>query len=211
MLEDAQRQASRAGRTIADKTLLIFASTDMLTSERFPRANDDWEDRAERDKTCAKWKTPYKQAHAKASVKAQANDGSIKFGAANSAARQETANPPLDNQLEEDGSDLKTLEGYFDNLDAAAVNEQVFLKQLVLNNTTLATSNESLVALVKKQRNDIKNLEREISRMKKGVQASARNTTLCANCKKEGFRQPQDCFELTKNKDKRPPGWKSAL
>ena len=51
MLEDAQRQAGREGRTIADKTLLLFSSTAMLTSERFPRANDDWEERAERDKT----------------------------------------------------------------------------------------------------------------------------------------------------------------
>ena len=51
MLEDAQRQAGRAGRTITDDTLLLFASTEMLTSERFPRANDDREDRAERDKT----------------------------------------------------------------------------------------------------------------------------------------------------------------
>ena len=48
----------------------------------------------------------------KARVKAQANDGSVKLGAANSVARQVTANPPLDNQLEEDGGDLKTLEGY---------------------------------------------------------------------------------------------------
>ena len=35
MLKDAQRQASRAGRKIADKTLLLFRSTAMLTSERF--------------------------------------------------------------------------------------------------------------------------------------------------------------------------------
>ena len=46
---------------------------------------------------------------------------------------------------------------------------------MVLNNTTLATSNESLVALVKKQQNEIKNLERELSRYKKPGQASARN------------------------------------
>ena len=46
MLEDAQRQAGRSGRTIANDTLLLFASTDMLTSERFLRANDDWEERA---------------------------------------------------------------------------------------------------------------------------------------------------------------------
>ena len=91
-------------------TLLLFASTGMLTSKRFPRAKDYWEDRAEHNKTWAKWKTAYKQAHAKARVKAQANDGSVKFGAANSAARQETANPPFENKLEEDGGDLKTLE-----------------------------------------------------------------------------------------------------
>ena len=36
MLEDAQRQAGQAGRAISDKTLLLFASTAMLTSEGFP-------------------------------------------------------------------------------------------------------------------------------------------------------------------------------
>ena len=86
------------------------------------------------------------------------------------------------------------------------------MKQLVLNNTTITTSNESLVALVKKQNNDIKNLEWEISHIKSGGQASARNPpTLCANCKKEGYHHPQDCYELAKNKDKRPPGWISGL
>ena len=100
MLEDAQRQADRAGRTIADETLLLFASTTMLTSESFPRANDDREERAERDKTWTKWKSAYKRAHSKARVKAQANDGSVKFGAANSANRLENITPPLDNQLE---------------------------------------------------------------------------------------------------------------
>ena len=61
----------------------------------------------------------------------------------------------LTNQLEGDISDVKTLEGYFDNLAASATNEKDVLNQLVLNNTTLATSNESLVALVKKQQNEI--------------------------------------------------------
>ena len=100
------------------------------------------------------------------------------------AARLE-AHLPLDNQLEGDSSDVKTLEGYFDNLAAATTNEKDVLKQLVSNNTTLATSNKSLVALVKKQQNDIKNLERELSNYKKPGQASARNPpTLCTNCKK---------------------------
>ena len=101
-------------------------------------------------------------------MKAQANDGSVKFGAANSAARQETANSPLNNQLEEDGGNLKHLEGYFDNLAAAAVNKKGVLQQLVSNNTTLSTSNESLAAFVKNPSNGIKNLEREISLLEKG-------------------------------------------
>ena len=60
MLEDARRQAGRAGRTITDETLPLFTSTAMLTNERFPRANDDREDRAEHDKTWASWKLAYK-------------------------------------------------------------------------------------------------------------------------------------------------------
>ena len=184
----------------------------MLTSERFPRANDDWEDRAERDKTWATWKLAYKQYHAKVRVKAQATKGSTKFGEDNSGARQEAAHLPLNNQLEEDSSDVKTLGGYFDNLAAAVTNEKDVLKRLVLNNTTLAMSNESLVALVKKQHNEIKNLKWKISRIKKPGQSSARNPpTLCTNCKKEGYHQPQDCYELAKDKDKCPPGWRSAL
>ena len=204
MLKDTQWQAGRDSRTITDDTLLLFASTAMLTSERFPRANNDWEDRAERDKTWATWKLSYKQAHAKARFKDQAHEGSTKFGAANSAAHQE-AHLPLNNQLEGDSSDIKTLEGYFNNLAAAATNEKDVLKQLVLNNTTLATSNESLVALVKNQQNEIKNLERELSRNKKPGQASARNPpTLCANCKKEWYHQPQDCYELAKKNTSAP-------
>ena len=53
ILEDAQRQAGRAGRTITDDTLLLLANTTMLTSERSPSANGHWEDWAERDKTWA--------------------------------------------------------------------------------------------------------------------------------------------------------------
>ena len=39
MLEDAQQQTVQAGQTITNETLLLFASTAMLKSERFPRAN----------------------------------------------------------------------------------------------------------------------------------------------------------------------------
>ena len=51
IIEDAQRQADQAGQTIADKTLLLFATTAVFTIELFPCANDDWEERAEWEKT----------------------------------------------------------------------------------------------------------------------------------------------------------------
>ena len=71
---------------------------------------------------------------------------------ANSAARPD-AHLPLDNQLEGYSSNVKTIEGYFHNLAAATTNKKDVLKQLVLNNTTLAASNKSLVAFVKKHQN----------------------------------------------------------
>ena len=106
---------------------------------------------------------------------------------------------------------MKSLEGYFDNLAAAAVNERSVLEKLVGNNTKLAANNESLVAMVKKLTGDIKNLERENSRLKKVRQVSGRGPTLCHNFKKEGYHQPDACYKLAKNKGKRPPGWRSSL
>ena len=44
MVKDAQKQAGRSGRTISDETLLLFASTAMLTTDQYPRTNYDWED-----------------------------------------------------------------------------------------------------------------------------------------------------------------------
>ena len=44
MLEDAQKQVGQTVQTIADKTLLLLASTSMLTTERYPRTKEEWED-----------------------------------------------------------------------------------------------------------------------------------------------------------------------
>ena len=149
-LEDAQNQAGRAGQTIANKTLLLFATTATLTTKKFPRTNDTWEDRAESYKTWENWKEAYKKAHVKARIKAQANKGTVKFGAANSAAHLETTQNVEKNQGIDNGG-MKALEGYFDNLDAtAAVNKKSVLRQLVANNTKIAATNKNLVTMVKK-------------------------------------------------------------
>ena len=42
MLKDAHKQVGRAGHTISDETLLLFVSTAMLPTEKYPRTNDDW-------------------------------------------------------------------------------------------------------------------------------------------------------------------------
>ena len=44
---------------------------------------------------------------------------------------------------------MKALEGYFDNLAAAAVNNKSVLEQLVANNAKLAATNKELVTIVK--------------------------------------------------------------
>ena len=53
-----------------------------------------------------------------------------------------------------DKGSMKAIEGYFDNLAAAAVNKKSVLKKLVTNNTKLAATNKNLVALVKNYQRD---------------------------------------------------------
>ena len=87
---------------------------------------------------------------------------------------------------------MKALEGYFDNLAAAPVNEKSVLDQLVANSTKLAAANENLVAIVKKLTNNIKYIERETSCLKKGGQ-SKQDLTLCHHFKKEGYHALEEC------------------
>ena len=133
----------------------------------------------------------------------------MKLGEENSAAHQETTQNAENKQGVDDGG-MKSLEGYFDNLAAAAVNEKLVLEQLVANNTKLSSNNSRLVAMVKKLTGDIKNVERDNSRLKKSGQSS-RVPTACYRCKKDGYHAPNACCELAKNKGKLPPGWISLL
>ena len=209
MLEDTQKQAGREGRTIANETLLLFVTTTMLTTERFPRANEYWEDCAEPDKTWNTWKQGYKKAHTEACIKAHDNKGTVKFGSENSAALQETTQNVKKQQVV-DKNGMKALEVYFYNLAAVTVNKKSVLEQLVVNNTKLAANNESLVAMVKKMTGNIKNLEHHNARLKKGGKNSW-GPTLYHHCKREGYHVSDACYELAKNKDNRPPGWISLL
>ena len=80
------------------------------------------------------------------------------------------------------------------------------------NNAKLAATNEELAAIVKKLSNKNKDFQRETYRVKEkggsGAKQGKRDPTFFPHCKKEGYHEPNVCFEQAKNKDKRPPGWK---
>ena len=75
---------------------------------------------------------------------------------------------------------------------------------------SLPPPRKKLVAMVKKLTNDIKNIKWENSRLNK-FGKSRQDTTLFHHCKKERYHAPEACYKLVKNKDMRPPGWRSSL
>ena len=80
-LEDAQKQSTRARNLITDPTLLFFAANAMLRTDRFPRANDIWEELPGADRTWARWKAIYRKANMAKTVKKTAQGGQDHFRA----------------------------------------------------------------------------------------------------------------------------------
>ena len=72
---------SDEGNDIADGTLLLISSTSIIKLQRFPLANEKWEDLTKYTQTCKAWKVLYKDAYAKARINKSANKGD-QFGAA---------------------------------------------------------------------------------------------------------------------------------
>ena len=58
-MEKAQEQSERADNKISDAMMLNIGNKAMLLTERFPKANDDWEDLPKKERAWAKWKTMY--------------------------------------------------------------------------------------------------------------------------------------------------------
>ena len=244
-LEDAQRRAKRAGvndeYVITDATLLLIASTAMLRTQQFPRVNDKWEDLSRTGKTWSRWKTMYKQAQAKARVKKLAAEGQDQFGGMAGAGQHPrggtssggtVVSPPAGGILPVTAPPPPTaqeLEGYFDNLAAAATNEKAVLDQLVSNNTKLAATNATLAAAVKSLQEEMKTVRLEVQGLKassggggggRGRGGNGNDTgtgegfgtkRLCPNCKREVYHAPDDCFELAKNASRRPAGWRTRI
>ena len=68
-LEKAQLQAAWAEIPIPDSYLMMVATKAMLSSERFPRANGDWEDHEKDSKLWTKWCELYKKSDMKETIR----------------------------------------------------------------------------------------------------------------------------------------------
>ena len=80
---------------------------------------------------------------------------------------------------------------------------KVVLDELVKANAILVATNATLVATN----------ARLSAKINKGNSRSTNSgeTKLCPHCKRIVFHAPTDCFELEKNKDKRPASWTTCL
>ena len=215
-LEAGRDKAERAGAPITDNMLVIIATKAMLTTEQYPRANETWEELDVVEKTWEAWKTLYRKAAKKAAIKATAASGRDQFGAAHAAteSQSEDMNPHMGAAM---GA---TMEGYFDNLAAAAMNDQSTLAEMVRAMSNLTESNEVLTKtnaalthqLTVLQKSNGPNNPRNNPRNPRapGV-GPPKERKLCPHCKIEVFHPPSDCFELPANAAKRPASWVSKV
>ena len=173
----------------------------MLCNDRFPRANEKWEELASSDSNWTKWKTIDRKAEMAEKVKKTAQGGQDQFGA-HGAFKKEGAKGVGVPQLS-----IEALDGYFDSLANAATTEKEKLPELVKSNATLTTSNTTLTA-------SIAGFQKQLGTIGRGTNPRkdpAKPKRTCPNCIKEVFHSADDCYELEKNAHLCHPGWKSRL
>ena len=171
----------------------------MLRTERFPWANDIWEELPGADRTWAKQKAIYRKADMDKKSKKNAQGGQDHFGA--HGAFDKVPGP------EEEMPQLSVaeLDGYFSSLANADTTEKYILAALAKSNATLTTSNVSLTATVA-------NLHKQFANIGKTPHREpTRQRSNFPNCKKNVYHSPEDCYELKKNAHLRHPGWRSRL
>ena len=138
-LEDGRDKYAQAGAPIADGLLTIIATSAMLISGQYPQANEDWEELNGCDKTWDAWKTLYRSASKKVSIKAKAAGGKDQFGGtANAATDVSDMNPHMP-------VSLQAMEGYYDTIGATAITEKQVLEEMVRDMSNLTESKEILM------------------------------------------------------------------
>ena len=142
MLEDTQRKLARANLPMSVDQLLAIASTAVLASDHFPRPTDEWEALPRNLKTWGAWKTHYRAAHIARKRLMLASRRAPPTGGTAHLATDASAIAP---------TTLAHLDGYLDNLVAAATTDRSSLTQLIDSNAALtanlATFASSLASL----------------------------------------------------------------
>jgi hypothetical protein len=140
MLEEAQRKLARANLPMSDDQLLAIASTSVLASGHFPRPTDEWEALACNHKTWTAWKTHYRAAHIARKRQMLAAGATPTSGMAHAVMGGEDTTISPDT--------FTRLDGYLDNLAAAATTERSTLAQLIETNATLTANIATLTTSV---------------------------------------------------------------
>eukprot|EP00804_Cyclotella_cryptica_P010352 CCRYP_012274-RA/>CCRYP_012274-RA protein AED:0.37 eAED:0.37 QI:0/-1/0/1/-1/1/1/0/366 len=140
MLEAAQCKLTRANLPMSDDQLLAIASTAILASNHFPRPTDDWEAKPCANKTWTAWKTHYRAAHIARKHQLLASGTAMLPSTANALIAED------DVHLTE--GTFARLDGYLDNLAAAATTERTTLQSLMEANAALVTNVTALTTSV---------------------------------------------------------------
>ena len=150
-------------------------------------------------------------------IKRKATSGKSQFGTAYSAT------PPLEEDTAGNDQPLSqaALNGYFDNLAAAEMNEKSVLEELVTNLTTLTISNAEMATTIKKLMGDNRQLHQQLNSLKNLPQdkrvhgrhqsAVGRKHATYPKLKQEVWHNLYSCFELDKDVVQRPSGWTTRL
>ena len=116
------------------------------------------------------------------------------------------------------------LEGYFDNLAAAAMNEKEVLENLIKSMVKVATANESLTQTNAALTHQLTVLQTRVcgtvtpppphqpraprgTPRRSGAAAAGRTKALCPHYNQEIFHLTVDYFELICNSPRRPRNW----
>ena len=208
----------------------------MMGSQRFPRSDDDWEDLDPLDRDWKRWQKIYLKADNRELLRLQAMGEGKKFGA---AATQGLAFPSDGGHKLPAGrptpATLEDVKGCFDSLAGVVATESTTLAELVKTNATLTSTNSTLTATILK----LTKVVNDLTEVKKGRGSGGGggggggsggggsggggsgggggggggrgDTKHCPNCKRNTWHKPDECFELARNREKRPSYWKSCL
>lgn len=140
MLEEVQRKLARAKLPMSNNQLLTIASTTVLASKHSPRPTDEWEAKPCDNKTWDASKAHYCTAHLACKRQQLAAGQPVFHGSANAVTTANNA--PITPETP------SRLDGYLENLAAAATTGKTTLTQLIENKAALTASVAALIASV---------------------------------------------------------------